>query len=491
MKSTSNKNNIGWILGLLTFQIAPLAIVLFHLYSFSNFNEAAGWLTNANGDCKFYTNINSEHRSFDWTGACMDGMIHGEGKLSVYEDNRKLYDYQGLATEGKLNGQGSMRWAFDGDIYEGEFIDNRLNGYGKFYNDDGDHYEGYFDNWARSGEGTYWYEPESDVFKYEGLWKDDEPNGMGTMYYRDGRVEYGLFEDGELVREQETSATVSTTYPKNVLITNDDGVEDMNRLVCLAEAISERAEMVVVVASTSNRSGTSNMLSVARTGSLTAKLLSFDEERNIYIYELDGYPADCVLFGGLGVFQQQNKNIDLLISGINGGANPGLAWFGSGTIGAARTGALAGIPSIAVSGINEDEPSKDGLKRLCGWVADIAGSEVVNTMQPYEYLTISIPEELDKIKGVKVIERAVTFDGAPFLLERDKEVETVREGEEVSWYLRPQDPSKVYKMPAENDIYYYSQGYIVVVPMSINENNPKRIPHYRTYESALWNWFEE
>ncbi len=491
MKTKSNTKKTGWILGLLAFQVAPLAVLLFHLYSFSNYNEEPGWLTNSDGSCKFYTLKNSEHRSFNWSGGCVEGMIDGEGKLSVFEGKRKLYDYEGSVREGRLNGRGTVRWAFDGDIYEGQFVDNDLYGLGKFYNDDGDHYEGEFDNWSRSGHGTYWYDPESEEFKYEGNWENDQPHGIGTLYYRDGRTKHGIFEDGEFIKEQTPQTQLVTEYPKNVLITNDDGVEDMDRLVCLAEAISERAEMVVVVASSSNRSGTSNMLSVSHTGSLTAKLLSVDEQRNIHIYEVEGYPADCVLFGGLGVFKQQNKTIDLVISGINGGANPGIAWFGSGTIGAARTAALAGIPSIAVSGINEDQPDKNGLERLCNWVADIAGSEVVNEIRPYEYLTISIPEDLDEIKGVKVVERAITFDGPPFYLEREAETEDVQIGEEVTWRLRAEDPKTVYNMPAENDIFYYSQGYIVLVPMSINENNPSRIPQYRSYESVLWRWFTE
>ncbi|MEO1032634.1 MAG: 5'/3'-nucleotidase SurE [Bacteroidota bacterium] len=492
MKEKNRTKKTGAIIGLLAFQIAPLAIVLFHLYSFSNYNKASGWLTDTEGVCKFYTTKNSAHRSFTWTGPCKAGLVHGQGKLSVYESDRKLYDFEGFLKEGKIDGYGVMRWAFDGDVYEGHFKKGALHGFGRYYNDDGDHYEGDFVNWERYGEGTYWYDPESEKFKYTGEWKNDEPHGIGTLYYRDGTTKRGVFESGELTKEHSTEHAMTDNYPKNVLITNDDGVEDMNRLICLAEAISERAEMVVVVASSSNRSGTSNMLSVSKTGALTAKLLSLDRERNIYIYEVDGYPADCVLFGGLGVFQQQNKTIDLVISGINGGANPGLAWFGSGTIGAARTAALASLPSIAISGINEDRDDKNGLEKLCKWVANFSGSKAVQDIQSYEYLTVSIPENLDDIKGVKVVERAISFDKPPFYLKCEvDETENLKIGKDITWYLHPEDPSTVYNMPAENDIFYYNQGYIVIVPMSINENNYARIDHYSTYESELWKLFLE
>lgn len=491
MKEKRRTKKIGSIFGLFSLQIAPLAIILFHLYSFSNYNEEPGWLTDTDGICKFYTTKNRAHRSFTWSGPCNEGLVHGQGKLRVYESDRNLYDYEGFLKKGKIDGYGVIRWAFDGDVYEGFFKNGVLNGFGRYYNDDGDHYEGYFVNWQRYGEGTNWYEPESEKFKYTGEWKNDEPHGIGSIYYRDGRTKRGIFENGELIKEDIPESFALNEYPKNVLITNDDGIEDMNRLVCLAEAISDRAEMVVVVTSSSNRSGTSNMLSVSKSGSITAKLLSVDEERNIYIYEVDGYPADCVLFGGLGVFQQQNKTIDLVISGINGGANAGLAWFGSGTVGAARTGALAGIPSIAVSGINEDQEDKNGLETICKWVANFAGSKAVREIQPYEYLTVSIPENLEEIKGVKVVERAISFDNPPFYLKREVETDEIQIGKEVTWYLSPEDASTVYNMPAENDIFYYSQGYIVIVPMSINENNTSRIDHYSVYESELWKLFLE
>lgn len=491
MEEKSRIKKIGGIIGLLSFQIGPLAVLLFYLYSFNSYNEAPGWLTNENSSCKFYTQRNSAHRTFTWTGPCRNGLVHGEGKLSVYEADRKLYDFEGLLLDGKINGPGVLRWAFDGDVYEGHFENNELNGLGKFYNDDGDHYEGNYVNWQRSGEGTYWYEPEDIKFKYVGEWKNDEPNGVGTLYYRDGVSKHGIFKNGEFIEERTLESSIQNGYPKNVLITNDDGVEDMNRLTCLAEAISEKAEMVVVVASSKNRSGTSNLMSINQTGSLTAKLLSADKERNIYIYEVDGYPADCVLFGGLGVFQKQNKTIDLVISGINGGANAGLAWFGSGTVGAARTAAMAGIPAIAVSGIDEDKPSKTGLGQLCKWVANLAGSWAVQEIRPFEYLTVSIPENLDEIKGVKVVERAISFDGPPFYFENEEEGNIEQINKEVTWTLRPMNPATVYKMPAENDVFYYSQGYIVLVPMSINENNSSRISQYSSYESELWEWFSK
>ena len=40
-------------------------------------------------------------------------------------------------------------------------------------------------------------------------------------------------------------------------------------------------------------------------------------------------------------------------------------------------------------------------------------------------------------------------------------------------------------MPADNDVFHYYQGYIVIVPMSINENRPERILNYKPFESDI------
>ncbi len=472
--------------GILLFQVAPVLLITFYLYSFSGDSPESGWLVSEEGDCKYFTNYNKENRAFEWDGDCKNGLVHGKGTLTLFQNDYKLYVFNGTMVDGKMNGQGVIRSVSDGDRYEGQFKDSHYHGFGHLFNDDGDHYEGQFENGFRSGMGTYWYEPDGKIFKYVGEWKDGKQNGRGELFYWDGTREKGLFKDGELIGPLLTENTVASPYPKNVLITNDDGMEDLNRLVCLAEAVSEFAEMVVVVASSENKSGTSNRMSVTQTRELKGRLVSSQEDKNIYVYEVDGYPADCVLLGALGIFEEQGRTIDLVISGINGGSNIGAAWFGSGTVGAARTAALAGIPAIAVSGIDEDKANPQGLQRLCKWVTDIAGTSVVTNMERFDYLTISIPEDLDAIQGVKFLERAISFDGPPFSLEKEVDSE-----DQITWKLLPGDQSKVYNMPAENDVFYYFQNYIVAVPMSVNENALDKMDAPAESEEILWSLFNE
>ena len=241
MNKKIRSKKFGPFIGLFTFTTAPLAVILSYLFTFSNYDPSSGWITEADGDCQFYTTRNSAHRSFTWDGNCKEGLVHGQGKLSIFQSDRKLYDFEGILNNGKIDGYGVMRWAFDGDVYEGNFEHGALNGFGRSYNDDGDHYEGDFVNWQRHGQGTNWYEPENEKFKYEGEWKNDQPNGNGTLYYRDGRTKRGLFENGKFVSAGNPENPALTNYPKNVLITNDDGVEDMNRLADLVIATLDQA----------------------------------------------------------------------------------------------------------------------------------------------------------------------------------------------------------------------------------------------------------
>ena len=471
-------------LGIILFQLIPIAIIVFSIYSFKKSSGSPGWISQPETDCKFYTYDHSKNRSFHWSGSCENGYVHGEGELTVFWNNREYYTYKGTIAEGKFNGHGKWIMASDGDTYEGAFKNGLPHGNGRYYNDDGDHYVGEYRNGLRSGIGTFWYEPDNPIFKYVGAWDNGEENGYGTLVYRNGEEVTGIFANGELKETATFNANNNNQLKKNILITNDDGVEDMDRLICLAESLSPFANKIVIAVSSQNRSGTSNMMQTTKTGQVKTKQLSLDVSENIEIYEVEGYPADCVLFGALGIFYNMDMKLDLVISGINGGANEGAAWFGSGTVGAARTAALMQIPTIAVSGINEDEPNIENRNKICDWVATFASTSLIENMESFEYLTVSIPKDLGSIKGVKVVERAITFDKPPFLLEIEKDSST-NVDEYQTWNLKPNNPTKAYNMPANNDVFYYYQGYIVVVPMSINENRPNRMVNYKPLESNV------
>jgi 5'-nucleotidase len=121
-----------------------------------------------------------------------------------------------------------------------------------------------------------------------------------------------------------------------ILLSNDDGYFAPG-LNILAEHISKFAD-ITVVAPERNRSGASNSLTLDRP-------LSIKKAANGFFY-VNGTPTDCVHIALTGLMETMP---DMVISGINDGANMGDDTIYSGTVAAAMEGYLLGIPSIAIS----------------------------------------------------------------------------------------------------------------------------------------------
>ena len=126
-----------------------------------------------------------------------------------------------------------------------------------------------------------------------------------------------------------------------ILVSNDDGYQAPG-IEQLAQSLSEIAE-VSVVAPDRNRSGASNSLT------LDNPIRSFKAE-NGFLY-LDGTPTDCVHVAITGLLKQMP---DMVVSGINSGANLGDDVLYSGTVAAAMEGRFLGLPAIAVSLVGQN-----------------------------------------------------------------------------------------------------------------------------------------
>jgi 5'-nucleotidase len=135
----------------------------------------------------------------------------------------------------------------------------------------------------------------------------------------------------------------STTQPNQskvsrVLLTNDDGI-DAPGLAVLEAVAAELADEVWVVAPEHDQSGTSHSISLH-----SPLRVSRQGERR---YGVVGTPGDCVVMAVRHLMRDTPPT--LVLSGINRGANLGVETMFSGTVGAAMTGLLLGLPSIALS----------------------------------------------------------------------------------------------------------------------------------------------
>ena len=172
-----------------------------------------------------------------------------------------------------------------------------------------------------------------------------------------------------------------------ILLSNDDGYFAPG-LLLLAEVLAPLGE-VTVVAPERDRSGSSNSLTLDRP-------LSVRKAQNGFFF-VNGTPTDCVHIAVTGLLPELP---DVIISGINYGANVGDDTIYSGTVAAATEGFLLGIPSMAVSLVAEG----GGHLRTAGRVA----AELVARMQKRPLpqaalLNINVPDiEYERLAGFSV-----------------------------------------------------------------------------------------
>jgi 5'-nucleotidase len=128
--------------------------------------------------------------------------------------------------------------------------------------------------------------------------------------------------------------------PYRILVTNDDGVRAPG-IAALAQALKAMGE-VTVVAPADNQSGKGHSISITDPVYIDAVSLPGGLEA----LSATATPASCVK---VALRALMKKRPDLVVSGINRGYNLGMTTYISGTVGAAREGALHGLPAIAAS----------------------------------------------------------------------------------------------------------------------------------------------
>src|SRR5690348_4330649 len=138
-----------------------------------------------------------------------------------------------------------------------------------------------------------------------------------------------------------------------ILLTNDDGITSRG-LFAAKRALDEVGE-VSVIAPDSNRSAVGRGITIDRALTVTEVELR-DGSRG---YATDGTPVDCVRFAELGLVGERP---DLIVAGINHGANLGDDITYSGTVAAALEGIILGVPAIALS----QQSSAGGLGYVSG-----------------------------------------------------------------------------------------------------------------------------
>lgn len=131
----------------------------------------------------------------------------------------------------------------------------------------------------------------------------------------------------------------------NFLLTNDDGVSAPG--IWAAARVLSAFGNVLMVAPSNNCSGFGTAFPPGQTPAFHPYYNGAQHPANVTAYSVDASPASCANIGLSGVFG--SAPIDMVVSGINWGSNMGHDVFYSGTVGAALTAQLMGVPSIAIS----------------------------------------------------------------------------------------------------------------------------------------------
>ena len=244
---------------------------------------------------------------------------------------------------------------------------------------------------------------------------------------------------------------------KRILITNDDGFESAG-LLALAQALKSLGQ-VTIVAPATEKSACSHSITVT-------KPLRFVSVSDDFFKLDDGTPSDCVYLAIETLFEKDKKP-DLVISGINKGANLGEDITYSGTVGGAMEGVLHGIPSFAISQYYTnsrtmlDELGYDLAKKVAYDLAKKILGEGF-PLSNRHLLNVNIPAiKPSSCKGYKVTKVGNRHYECGALMNRNPR------GEEYYW-IGVESLLWENMDDKDSDIYAINEGYVSITPIKLD-----------------------
>jgi len=243
-----------------------------------------------------------------------------------------------------------------------------------------------------------------------------------------------------------------------ILISNDDGYK-ADGIIQLTKSLSEIAE-VIVVAPSENKSAASSSLTIGK------PLKPIQIEKNIYA--IDATPSDCVHLALCGFIQE---SIDLVVTGINFGANLGDDVIYSGTVAGAFEGRFLGLPSIAMSLASWECKHFN----TAGNIAKILVDQIDKASLSYNtVLNVNVPDvPMNEILGIK----------STRLGSRHKSAPSIQDLKDPSLYWIGENGKE-----ADNgkgtDFDAISNNYVSVTPLQIDQTKYAEV-------NQLSNWLED
>lgn len=229
-----------------------------------------------------------------------------------------------------------------------------------------------------------------------------------------------------------------------ILLCNDDGFQAPG-LKAMANALKPLAELTVV-APDRDRSGASN--------SLTLDIPLRAQVMDDGFIRVEGTPTDCVHLAITGLLDEEP---DMVIAGINPGANMGDDVIYSGTVAAATEGRFLGYPAMAVS-IASHAP--DHLETATHVVRDLVAWLQESPISSDSILNVNVPDiPREKLKGYKATRLGHRHKAEPVVKQTDPRGRTV-------YWVGPAGPEQ--DAGPGTDFHAVRNGYVSITPMQVD-----------------------
>ncbi len=242
-----------------------------------------------------------------------------------------------------------------------------------------------------------------------------------------------------------------------ILLSNDDGF-DAPGLAALYDAAVGLGE-ITVAAPAKHQSAAGHAITIKRPLPVQRRPLPGRDDVDVLI--IDGTPADCVRLAVRKLLPEDQKP-QLVLSGLNAGANVGINVFYSGTVAAAAEAAMMKIPAVALSlqveGHTPDYPRATALVRRTLERLLAAG------VAPGELVNVNIPAAPPQPRGLRVIKQSIS--GIEDIYNRhdpDHPVES---------YLLADDYSF---LEHDNDVAALAEGFVTVTPLRVDMTDHQRL----------------
>ncbi len=241
----------------------------------------------------------------------------------------------------------------------------------------------------------------------------------------------------------------------NILLSNDDGI--------LAPGISamydglEGLGHITVAAPDSVQSATAHGITVLQ----AINVQQIHVHDRFHGWSVGGRPADCVK---IAVAELMDRKPDLVVSGINDGANVSINVLYSGTVAAAAEGALLGFPAVAVSMERSPEMHFAEAARIARRVID----RLLETgLKPGELVNVNIPSlKRGQPKGIRVATQALTGMVDHYI---------VTENPDGSRHYVLDGDFPEMEHGHETDLHALSEGYVVITPLHCDLTDIRRL----------------